>query len=39
VWGTPARPLEKFKEQYAWFARLPDLAARVRKIEESAKSR
>jgi len=34
VWGTPARPLEKFKEQYAWFARLPELAARVRRLEE-----
>jgi UDP-3-O-[3-hydroxymyristoyl] glucosamine N-acyltransferase len=34
VWGTPARPLEKFKEQYAWFARLPELAKRVRKLEE-----
>ncbi|MGH9859587.1 MAG: UDP-3-O-(3-hydroxymyristoyl)glucosamine N-acyltransferase, partial [Candidatus Acidiferrales bacterium] len=33
VWGTPARPLEKFKEQYAWFARLPGLAARLRRIE------
>lgn len=33
VWGTPARPLEKFKEQYAWFARLPELAQRVRKLE------
>lgn len=33
VWGTPARPLEKFKEQYAWFARLPELAARVKKLE------
>jgi len=36
VWGTPARPLEKFKEQYAWFARLPELAARVRRLEETA---
>lgn len=35
VWGTPARPLEKFKEQYVWFARLPELAARVQKLEES----
>lgn len=35
VWGTPARPLEKFKQQYAWFARLPELAARVRKLEEA----
>jgi UDP-3-O-[3-hydroxymyristoyl] glucosamine N-acyltransferase len=33
VWGTPARPLEKFKEQYAWFARLPELAERVKKLE------
>src|SRR4029077_9480400 len=35
VWGTPARPLEKFKEQYAWFARLPELAERVRKLEST----
>ncbi|MGH9795686.1 MAG: UDP-3-O-(3-hydroxymyristoyl)glucosamine N-acyltransferase [Candidatus Acidiferrales bacterium] len=34
VWGTPARALEKFKEQYAWFARLPALAARLRRIED-----
>jgi UDP-3-O-[3-hydroxymyristoyl] glucosamine N-acyltransferase len=34
VWGTPARPLDKFKEAYAWFARLPELAERVKKIEE-----
>ena len=33
VWGTPARPLEKFKEQYVWFARLPELAERVRELE------
>lgn len=33
VWGTPARPLEKFKEQYAWFARLPELAERLRSLE------
>ena len=33
VWGTPARPLDKFKEQYAWFARLPNLAARIKKLE------
>jgi UDP-3-O-[3-hydroxymyristoyl] glucosamine N-acyltransferase len=37
VWGTPARPLEKFKEQYAWFARLPELAERVRKLEAEQK--
>lgn len=34
VWGTPARPLRKFKEQYAWFARLPELADRVRRLEQ-----
>jgi UDP-3-O-[3-hydroxymyristoyl] glucosamine N-acyltransferase len=33
VWGTPARPLEKFKEQYAWFGRLPELAERIRELE------
>ena len=33
VWGTPARPIEKFKEQYGWFARLPELAERLRKVE------
>jgi len=35
VWGTPARPLGKFKEQYAWFARLPELAERIRKLEKT----
>jgi UDP-3-O-[3-hydroxymyristoyl] glucosamine N-acyltransferase len=33
VWGTPARPLDKFKKQYAWFSRLPELADRVKKLE------
>ncbi|HET7259880.1 MAG TPA: hypothetical protein VFI75_09180, partial [Candidatus Acidoferrum sp.] len=33
VWGTPARPLEKFKEQFAWQARLPELAARIKALE------
>jgi len=33
VWGTPARPLRKFKELYAWFARLPELAARIKELE------
>ncbi|MGA3293985.1 MAG: UDP-3-O-(3-hydroxymyristoyl)glucosamine N-acyltransferase [Candidatus Acidiferrales bacterium] len=36
VWGTPARPLEKFKRQYAWFARLPELAERIRHLELSS---
>ena len=35
VWGTPARPLEKFKEQFAWFGRLPELAERIRKLEKT----
>jgi UDP-3-O-[3-hydroxymyristoyl] glucosamine N-acyltransferase len=34
VWGTPARPLDKFKKQFAWFSRLPELAERVKKLEE-----
>ena len=33
VWGTPARPLEKFKEIYVWFARLPELAGRIKELE------
>ncbi len=39
VWGTPARPLEKFKEQYGWFGRLPELAERVRKLEAAASAK
>jgi UDP-3-O-[3-hydroxymyristoyl] glucosamine N-acyltransferase len=33
VWGTPARPLQKFKEQFAWFGRVQELAERVKRIE------
>jgi UDP-3-O-[3-hydroxymyristoyl] glucosamine N-acyltransferase len=33
VWGTPARPLEKFKQQFAWFSRLPELASRIKTLE------
>jgi UDP-3-O-[3-hydroxymyristoyl] glucosamine N-acyltransferase len=36
VWGTPARPLDKFKEAYVWFARLPELGARIEKLEEKS---
>ncbi|HVS86621.1 MAG TPA: UDP-3-O-(3-hydroxymyristoyl)glucosamine N-acyltransferase [Candidatus Acidoferrum sp.] len=36
VWGTPARSLDKFKEQFAWQARLPELAGRIKKLEEKA---
>src|SRR5215467_6141312 len=32
VWGTPARPLDQFKEAYFWFARLPELAERVKEL-------
>jgi UDP-3-O-[3-hydroxymyristoyl] glucosamine N-acyltransferase len=39
VWGTPARPLDRFKQQYAWFARLPELAERIRKLELSSSVR
>jgi UDP-3-O-[3-hydroxymyristoyl] glucosamine N-acyltransferase len=34
VWGTPARPLGKFKEAYFWFARLPELVQRIKRLEE-----
>ena len=33
VWGTPARSLDKFKEQYVWQTRLPELAARIKTLE------
>jgi UDP-3-O-[3-hydroxymyristoyl] glucosamine N-acyltransferase len=33
VWGTPARPMDKFKEQYVWHTRLPELAARIKELE------
>jgi UDP-3-O-[3-hydroxymyristoyl] glucosamine N-acyltransferase len=35
VWGCPARPIERFKEQYVWYARLPELAERIRKLERA----
>ena len=33
VWGTPARPIERFKEQYALVFALPELAGRISKLE------
>jgi len=39
VWGTPARALEKFKEQHVSLARLPQLAERIRRLEEGKPSR
>lgn len=38
VWGCPARPIARFKEQYAWYARLPALAERIERLE-SAKAK
>jgi UDP-3-O-[3-hydroxymyristoyl] glucosamine N-acyltransferase len=37
VWGTPSRPLEKFKEQFAWQTRLPELAARIKNLESNVR--
>jgi UDP-3-O-[3-hydroxymyristoyl] glucosamine N-acyltransferase len=34
VWGTPARPLDQFKRQFAWQGRLPELAGRLARLEE-----
>jgi len=33
VWGTPARPLEDFKRNYPYLARLPQLAERLAALE------
>jgi UDP-3-O-[3-hydroxymyristoyl] glucosamine N-acyltransferase len=38
VWGTPARELSRYKEQYVWTARLPDLARKLERLEKIAKS-
>src|SRR5580704_10740972 len=38
VWGTPARPLDKFKEQFVWQSRLPELAARIKELEAKLES-
>jgi UDP-3-O-[3-hydroxymyristoyl] glucosamine N-acyltransferase len=32
-WGTPARPLSKFKEQHAWLSRLPELGKAWREMK------
>src|SRR3984893_9906045 len=39
VWGTPARSLAKFKELFAWYGRLPELAARIKELEEHIASK
>jgi UDP-3-O-[3-hydroxymyristoyl] glucosamine N-acyltransferase len=33
VWGTPAREIGRFKEVYVWYARLPELAERIKELE------
>jgi UDP-3-O-[3-hydroxymyristoyl] glucosamine N-acyltransferase len=33
VWGTPAREIARFKETYVWYAKLPELAARIKELE------
>jgi len=33
VWGTPAREIGKFKEIYVWYAKLPELAERIKDLE------
>jgi UDP-3-O-[3-hydroxymyristoyl] glucosamine N-acyltransferase len=39
VWGTPARPLEKLKQQHVWQQRLPELAARIKELERKAENK
>jgi UDP-3-O-[3-hydroxymyristoyl] glucosamine N-acyltransferase len=36
VWGTPARLLDRFKEQHGWLAQLPQLARRLRALEAAS---
>jgi UDP-3-O-[3-hydroxymyristoyl] glucosamine N-acyltransferase len=39
VWGTPAREIGKFKEAYPWYARLPELGARIKELETQMASK
>ena len=32
VWGTPARALDKFREEYAWYSRLPAMGKQLRRL-------
>lgn len=34
-WGTPARPLDEFKKLYAHFSHLPNLATKIKELEQS----
>lgn len=38
VWGRPARPLDRFKKQYALVSRLSELAERIQKLENAKRS-
>jgi UDP-3-O-[3-hydroxymyristoyl] glucosamine N-acyltransferase len=37
--GFPSRPIERFKEQHGWVSRLPELSARVKKLEQESAAR
>ncbi|MBI4466451.1 MAG: UDP-3-O-(3-hydroxymyristoyl)glucosamine N-acyltransferase [Acidobacteria bacterium] len=39
VWGTPARPLDEFKKTYPYWARLPELVARLDALEQKRASK
>ena len=39
VWGTPARPLDKFKQQFGCLSRLPELMERVKKLENRVRTK
>lgn len=39
IWGTPARPLADFKRSYPYVARLPELAARLAKLERKRRDK
>jgi UDP-3-O-[3-hydroxymyristoyl] glucosamine N-acyltransferase len=36
VWGTPARLISRFKEQYGWMTKLPELARRLGALEAAS---
>jgi UDP-3-O-[3-hydroxymyristoyl] glucosamine N-acyltransferase len=37
IWGTPARAINRFKEQYGWMTRLPELARRLQALEAASR--
>ena len=36
VFGNPARPLRQFREYFPYLARLPEMARRIKTLEEKA---